>query len=422
MPSVLVFLGGAAIAATALLIGYYSYVAALVKRELALRAGQERLQAASREHAQKVEAASREYAQKVEALNSATREHARAVADFDARKVQYSDLVQENNLLKRDLLNLAVQLKKTERDHAAIEQRQNEVDSKMNDLARRHVDENVRVISDKISPNNFASSKKRLQKAVSSVREIGFAIPDEEENRLVEDLKSAFEAAVRKEFQRQEQVRIRAQIREEERFERERDKKIQEAKREQAVIEAALEKALKEATDEHSTEIEHLRAQLKEAQEKADRAISQAQLTRSGYVYILSNIGSFGEGVYKIGMTRRLEPMERVKELGDASVPFPFDVHMMISSDDAPALENALHRQFHHQRLNKINLRREYFRADLDSIVKTVEEKQGEVEFVAEPDALQYRETLSMTDEDAEFVESVVQSVIDDDDGFAAEE
>lgn len=420
MPSVLVFLGGAAIAAAALLIGYYSYVAALVKRELALRAGQERLQAASREHAQKVEAASREYAQKVEALNSATREHAHAVEDFDARKVQYSDLVRENNLLKKDLYNLAVQQKKTERDHAAIEQRQAETDSKMNQLARRHLDENVRVISDKITPNNFASSKKRLQKTIANVREIGFAILDEEEDRLVENLKSEFEAVVRKEFQRQEQARIKAQIREEERLARDIEKKVKEAKREQSVIEAALERALNEAKDEHSAEVEHLRAQLREAQEKAERAMSQAQLTKSGYVYVLSNIGAFGEGVYKIGMTRRLEPMDRVKELGDASVPFPFDVHMLISCDDAPALENALHRQFHHQRLNKVNLRREYFRTDLDSIVKVAQERVGEVEFAAAPEALQYRESLTMTDEDAEYVENVVQSLIDDENGFVA--
>jgi len=332
MPSVLIFLGGVAIATAALLIGYYSYIAALAKRELALRAGQDQLQAASREHAQRVEA------------------------------------------------------------------------------------------GDKITPNNFASSKKRLQKTIASVREIGFAILDEEEDRLVEDLKSEFEAVVRKEFQRQEQSRIKAQIREEERLAREIDKKIQEAKREQTVIEAALERALKEAKDEHSAEVEHLRAQLKEAQEKAERAISQAQLTKSGYVYVLSNIGSFGEGVYKIGMTRRLEPMDRVKELGDASVPFPFDVHMLISCNDAPALENALHRHFHHQRLNKVNLRREYFQTDLDSIVKVAQERLGEVEFVAAPEALQYRESLTMTDEDANYVESVVQSLIDDEDGFVAEE
>lgn len=85
---------------------------------------------------------------------------------------------------------------------------------------------------------------------------------------------------------------------------------------------------------------------MKEAEERGQRIISMAQQTRRGWVYIISNIGSFGEGVYKIGLTRRLDPMERVYELGDASVPFPFDVHAFIFSEDAPVLETALHQAF----------------------------------------------------------------------------
>ena len=144
----------------------------------------------------------------------------------------------------------------------------------------------------------------------------------------------------------EEQARIRAQIREEEKLKREADKQIKEAEREKAAIQAALDKALKAAEGEHLAEVELLQAKLKEAEEKAQRAVSQAQLTKFGNVYVLSNIGSFGEGVYKIGMTRRLEPTERVHELSGAAVPFPYSVHMLISSDDAPALETALHREF----------------------------------------------------------------------------
>ena len=98
------------------------------------------------------------------------------------------------------------------------------------------------------------------------------------------------------------------QVREEEKLAREIDKQIKDAEREKAAIQAALEKALKETQDEHSAEVELLKARLKEAEEKAQRAISQAQLTKSGHVYVLSNIGSFGDGVFKIGMTRSLEP------------------------------------------------------------------------------------------------------------------
>ena len=106
------------------------------------------------------------------------------------------------------------------------------------------------------------------------------------------------------------------------------------------------------------------------------------QLTRSGHVYILSNIGTFGESVYKIGLTRRLDPLERVRELGGAAVPFPFDVHAIIYSEDAPKLENMLHRHFAHRRVNLVNLRREFFRVSLDEIRAAVAENYGHISFV----------------------------------------
>ena len=170
-----------------------------------------------------------------------------------------------------------------------------------------------------------------------------------------------------------------------------------------------MDKALAEARDEHSVEVERLKARLAEAEEKSQRAISQAQMTKSGNVYVISNIGSFGEGVFKIGMTRRLEPMDRVRELGDASVPFPFDVHMMISCDDAPALENALHQAFHKTRLNKIKPRKEFYRTDIDAVRRIVEENHGEVQYVADPEALEYRQSLTMSDDDEEFIEAVYE-------------
>jgi hypothetical protein len=119
-----------------------------------------------------------------------------------------------------------------------------------------------------------------------------------------------------------------------------------------------------------------------------------AQQTRQGWVYIISNIGSFGENVYKIGMTRRLDPMERVNELGDASVPFPFDVHAMIFSEDAPALETALHQAFESQKTNLVNGKKEFFNVPLCAIKDKVKELGYEVEFEETPTAPQYRDTL----------------------------
>ena len=125
--------------------------------------------------------------------------------------------------------------------------------------------------------------------------------------------------------------------------------------------------------------------------------IHREENAKAGFVYIISNIGSFGEDVYKIGMTRRLEPLDRIKELSSASVPFEFDVHAMIFSDDAPALETALHHHFDNKRVNKINPRKEFFRVSLDDIESYVSDNyDSSVEFTTVPVAKEYRDTLAM--------------------------
>ncbi|MGE3727310.1 MAG: GIY-YIG nuclease family protein, partial [Candidatus Sericytochromatia bacterium] len=134
---------------------------------------------------------------------------------------------------------------------------------------------------------------------------------------------------------------------------------------------------------------------LHDAEEAKKRAISQAQLTKCGHVYVISNIGSFGEDVFKIGMTRRLDPMDRVKELGDASVPFPFDVHAMIYSEDAPGLENQLHKLFNESRLNRVNNRKEFFRVGLKDIEKAAHKFGATVEFTKIAEAKEYRESVA---------------------------
>lgn len=128
----------------------------------------------------------------------------------------------------------------------------------------------------------------------------------------------------------------------------------------------------------------------------ADRTMSLAQTQKAGHVYIISNIGSFGEGVYKIGMTRRLEPMERVVELGDASVPFPFDVHGMIWTEDAPALEAALHRAFQERRVNVVNGRKEFFRVSLDEIRAELKRLNLDAALIEHPLAAQYRDSMAL--------------------------
>ena len=118
---------------------------------------------------------------------------------------------------------------------------------------------------------------------------------------------------------------------------------------------------------------------------------------KAGYVYVISNIGAFGENVYKIGMTRRLNPQERIDELGGASVPFKFDIHALIFSDDAPSLETSLHRAFDDKKVNMANNRKEFFNVTLDEIKKVINDNYDKtVDFVDVPSAQQYRESLKM--------------------------
>jgi hypothetical protein len=343
----------------------------------------------------------------------------RQTAELSAQVVSYRELNEENAILKRDLQNIDVGLRKLQLDRELQQRRQIALDERTKELGGRYLKENVKWIGSSLTTNNFVACKQRLLTVIERCRGIGFEITPKEEDALVTDLKTDFEKAVRAAFEREEQARIKAQIREEQRLEKEIERELQQLERERAAINAALEKALAQAVDEHSEEVERLRARLAEAEEKSQRAMSRAQMTKSGHVYVISNVGAFGEGVFKIGMTRRLVPDERVRELGGASVPFPFDVHMMISSDDAPKLENALHRAFHRARINKMNPRKEFFKTDLDVVRKIVEQNHGQVEYVADAEALEYRQTLAMSDEEAEYIESVYDAISDEDETVA---
>lgn len=206
--------------------------------------------------------------------------------------------------------------------------------------------------------------------------------------------------------EKEEQRRIKEQLREEEKARREYERAIKEAEKEEKTIQQAIDKATKElmlAGEEQRLALEQKLAELQikfeEAEAKNQRAISMAQQTRSGHVYVISNIGSFGENVYKIGMTRRLEPLDRVRELSDASVPFAFDVHAMIYSDDAPSLENHLHKVFNGKQVNKVNSRKEFFNVGIKDIKSTVANMNIDAHWTMFADAKEYRESLAIENE-----------------------
>lgn len=259
----------------------------------------------------------------------------------------------------------------------------------------------------KVTYKNVAAIEQRIWKAKEQIDRLNAVnrceLTQAYAQLKVQELHLFYEYERKKEAERQEQRELREQIREEQRAQQELDKARQQAEDEEARYQAALEKARAEAQRavgaKHfklESKIADLEAKLLEAQAKKERAISLAQQTRAGCVYVISNIGSFGEGVYKIGMTRRENPKDRVKELGDASVPFYFDVHAFIRSNDAPTLERALHRRFADRRVNLVNERKEFFYITLDELSRAVAELHGEVEFTLAAEAAEYRQTVAL--------------------------
>jgi diphthamide synthase (EF-2-diphthine--ammonia ligase) len=203
--------------------------------------------------------------------------------------------------------------------------------------------------------------------------------------------------------EREEQRQIKEQIREEEKARKEHERAIREAVRDEEIVRKAIEKTqleMRSANAEQRARYEgklaELALRLTEAEQRNQRALSMAQQTKRGHVYIISNVGSFGDNVYKIGLTRRLDPLDRVRELGDSSVPFEFDVHAMILSNDAPALEHQLHKHFVLSQMNKVNTRKEFFKVDLAHVRGEIESLGLSAKWTMTAEARQYRETLAI--------------------------
>ena len=258
----------------------------------------------------------------------------------------------------------------------------------------------------KVSWNNITKMEERIRKAWEAINDLGTVMemritPEYLELKLAE-LRLEYETEQKKREEQEEQRRIKDQMREEERAVREAEKAKQEAEEEEVRYEAALEKARAElakakgeALSTLQLKIQQLDAALHKAQELKQKATSMAQLTRSGHVYVISNIGSFGENIFKIGMTRRLEPMDRIRELGDASVPFDFDVHAMIYCEDAPTLECEFQARFQDKALNLVNPRKEFFAVSIEEIQALAIERGLNVEISKLAEARDYRETLA---------------------------
>lgn len=265
---------------------------------------------------------------------------------------------------------------------------------------------------DRVKYNNIDSMRNRINKSYETLNKLNevnqISIRPSFLELKMSELQLAVEYTLKKQDEKEEQKRIRQELREQAKLQKELEEARKNIVKEQQHYSNALTKLNTQLESDLSEEQKNnllekkqeVEEQLQKLQKSLENVDYRAANQKAGYVYIISNIGAFGENVYKIGMTRRLEPMDRVDELGDASVPFNFDVHAMIFSEDAPKLEAALHKAFEDKKLNMINTRREFFHVTLDEIEQVVKENYDKtVEFVKTPPAEQYRRSKAILED-----------------------
>jgi hypothetical protein len=259
--------------------------------------------------------------------------------------------------------------------------------------------------------SNFDKMEARIVAAYKAINQLGegfqVSIASTYLALRLDELRLSHEYEAKKYEERELQRAEREKMKDDLKAAQEIEQAKEEAESQEEAYQKLLERARKEASEATGAKLAELtervatfETKLDEARKKKERAIARAQLTKSGFVYVISNIGTFGEGVFKIGMTRRLEPMDRIAELSGASVPFPFDLHAMLYSDNAPELEGALHAFFDERRLNLVNPRKEFYHSiDLKEIEDYIKQLGLSAQFIQYPEARQYRETVAKRSE-----------------------
>ncbi|MFI1094133.1 DUF4041 domain-containing protein [Streptomyces sp. NPDC020917] len=243
-------------------------------------------------------------------------------------------------------------------------------------------------------PHRLNSLVDRLYKSRETIAKLGatmhIRISDGYHNARVRELELTSDFLQKKDEEKEAQRELRAREKEEAAVQRELERELEKLRKEQGHYEAALER-LRERGD-HAAAAE-MEAKLAEIESALRDVETRAANIRAGYVYVISNVGAFGDRMVKIGLTRRLEPLERVQELSGASVPFRFDVHALIFSKDAVGLETRLHQEFDARRVNRVNGRKEFFYVTPGDVRDALQRHAGQhlVEFKEEPEALEWR-------------------------------
>lgn len=269
----------------------------------------------------------------------------------------------------------------------------------MSKLLLRAYNNEASTLVAKLRPFRLEAALKRLETSRNAINRLGakpmqIAISLSYHRLRKEELRLTADWLAKKHEEKEAAKVERQRLREEARARREIEAEKKRLFKERNQYRNVLAKLRKAGADDGDVEVAELEEKLSELGEAILTVENRAANTRAGYVYVISNVGSFGEKMVKIGMTRRLEPMDRVRELGDASVPFRYDVHMLVFSDDAVALEQELHGRFADRRVNLVNLRREFFYLTpgevKEALVGNNELTTYVTEFVETPEAVEW--------------------------------
>ncbi len=252
-----------------------------------------------------------------------------------------------------------------------------------------------------VTYRNYEVSEKKIRRAFEVINESNSLIVISEPYLALklQELDATFKFKEIKEREKETLRAQRAEEREEKKLQLEIAKERQKIEKDEQHVNAELarlQKVVREGkgkNKELQDEVAALESKLTDLDEQKKSVDYREANSKAGYVYVISNIGAFGDGVVKIGVTRRLEPLERINELGDASVPFRFDIHALIFSDDAYALEYKLHERFKKQRINRVNSRKEFFSVPIEAMKMAITEEFKSAEFTTEAPAREFRQS-----------------------------
>ena len=347
------------------------------------------------------------------------REKAKIEHDIEARisekSTELNQLSSEISKVKKELKNI---LSKYKLEEAELVKNNTAVDALIND-DKKFVNNQIRQILrsfnaecdlaiSNVTLKNIDTMRSKILRSYETLNKIyksdGVQITKDFLENKLQQLITAHAYQEKLEDEREQKRIIQEQLKEEEKVRREIEREKAKIEKDETQFKNEISKLMKylQKTDNEVEKTLYI-DKIKECEEKLSEletvksdVLNREKNTRAGFVYIISNIGSFGENIFKIGMTRRLEPMDRIKELSSASVPFEFDVHALIFSDDAPTLESILHNTFREYEVNKVNHRKEFFSIPLDKIEKVVtEHHNATVQWTYDAAAEEYRESLA---------------------------